>query len=209
MTEMLLVRHGETLWNREGRVQGYRGDSGLTDAGHAQAQALGRRFAAERIDALHSSDAGRTRQTVAPITAATGLPVVFDSGVREHNYGVFEGLTFTEVERDFPEAYARFRTRDPHFAPEGGESMLQFRDRVLGALGRIAEQSDGGRVVVVTHGGVLGAMYRHAMNIPLDAPRSFAIANAGINCLRYERGVWQVVAWCDVSHLPETVIDDL
>ena len=204
MSEILLVRHGETEWNAEGRIQGYRADSPLTGVGRAQAQALARRIAGESVDVLYSSDAGRTRQTVAPIAEATRLPVVLDAGLRERNYGVFEGRTYSEVKLDFPEEYERFRTHDPHFAAPGGETALQFRDRVIEALERLARQAEGGRAVVVTHGGVLGAMYRHVMNIPLDAPRSFSIANASLNRLGFHAGAWRVIAWGEVAHLSET-----
>jgi probable phosphoglycerate mutase len=209
MLEILLVRHGETHWNREGRVQGYHADSPLTETGLEQARALARRMAAEALDALYSSDLGRTRQTVAPIVQSTRLQVNFDSRLRERNYGTFEGRTFLEVERDFPEAYAHFRTRDPHFAAAGGESTVQFHDRVIMALESIASQAAGVRIAVVAHGGVLGVMYRHAMNIPIEAPRHYTVANASINRFGYERGEWRILEWGDVSHLPATSLDDL
>jgi len=209
MLEVLLVRHGETRWNREGRVQGYHADSPLTETGLDQALALGRRMVTEALSALYSSDMGRTRQTVAPIMQSTGLPVNFDVELRERNYGAFEGRTFKEVERDFPEAYAHFRTRDPHFAAAGGETTVQFHDRVIRALERIAAQAVGARIAVVSHGGVLGVMYRHAMNIPVEAPRNYTIANASINRFGYECGAWRILEWGDVSHLPATSLDDL
>jgi len=204
MSEIVLVRHGETEWNAEGRIQGYLADSPLTEIGRAQAQAVARRIAGESVDALYSSDAGRTRQTVAPIAEATRLPVVLDDRLRERNYGVFEGRTYAEVERDFPQAFERFGKHDPHFAAEGGESALQFRDRVIEALERLARQAQRGRAVVVTHGGVLGAMYRHVMSIPLDAPRDFSIANASLNRLSFHAGAWRIIAWGEVAHLSET-----
>ena len=209
MLEILLVRHGETNWNREGRVQGYHADSPLTETGLEQARALARRMSTEALDALYSSDLGRTRQTVAPIMQSTSLPVYFDSELRERNYGTFEGKTFLEVERDFPEAYAHFRTRDPHFAAAGGESTVQFHDRVIRAFERIASQAAGSRIAVVAHGGVLGVMYRRAMNIPIEAPRNYTVANASISRFGYERGAWRILEWGDVSHLPPASLDDL
>ena len=120
-TRIVLVRHGETRWNIEGRIQGYHSDSPLTDNGHAQARAVGERLAREGIDVLYSSDLGRTRQTAEHIAAATGSPLNTDAGVRERGYGVFEGYTFEEIGKEYPEAYAKFRSRDPHFAAEKGE----------------------------------------------------------------------------------------
>ena len=205
---VILIRHGETQWNREGRVQGYHADSPLTETGRGQARALAERLARERVDALYASDTGRTRGTASPIGAATGLRVIHDAGLRERNYGAFEGRTFTEVERDFPAEYGRFRTRDPHYVPPGGESAAQFRDRVMAALERIAAGAAGERVAVVTHGGVLGIAYRHAMGIPLDARRSYSLANASLNHFLYADTRWLLEAWCDVAHLPAEIPDE-
>lgn len=209
MTEFLLVRHGETAWNTEGRIQGYLGDSPLTEAGHAQALAVAERLARERIDRLFASDTGRTRQTTQPIEQLTGLAAVFDSGLRERNYGLFEGRTFEEVAREFPADYQSFRTRDPHYVAPGGESAIQFRDRAVAALTRLAEGLPGARVAVVTHGGVLGMMYRHAMQVPLEAKRSYSLLNASINRFRYVGGRWELIAWGDIAHLDGAARDEL
>jgi probable phosphoglycerate mutase len=203
MTEarLVLIRHGETHWNREGRIQGYHADSSLTEIGHAQANAVAERLAREGIDALHSSDAGRTRQTVDPISATTGLPIVYDSSLRERNYGIFEGRTFAEIELEYPDDFRKYRDRDPTHATPGGESAERFRDRVVAALEAIAARHQDARVAVVTHGGVLGMLYRHTMNIPLDAPRSYVLANASLNHFRFAGGQWLLDAWADVAHL--------
>src|SRR5262245_22908500 len=158
---IILIRHGETEWNREGRIQGYHGDSALTENGRAQAQKLAARLAGEEPGALHSSDSQRARQTVAPIAAALNAQVAYDAALRERNYGEFEGWTYADLERDRPEAYSKFRSRDPAYAPPRGESGNQFRERILAALERIAAGAKGGSVAVVTHGGVLGVIYRH------------------------------------------------
>jgi probable phosphoglycerate mutase len=199
---VILIRHGETEWNREGRVQGYHADSPLTEAGRGQARALAERFARERVDALYASDTGRARRTASPIGAATGLRVIHDAALRERNYGGFEGHTFAEVERDFPEEYERFCTRDPNYVPPGGESATQFRDRVMAAFERIVAETSGRRVAVVTHGGVLGIVYRHAMDVPLEARRGYTLANASLNQFRYAAGRWLLETWGDVAHLP-------
>jgi 2,3-bisphosphoglycerate-dependent phosphoglycerate mutase len=206
---ILLVRHGETQWNRAGRIQGYHADSPLTATGGEQARALGERLAREGIDALYSSDAGRTRETAEPIGVATRLPVVQDKALRERNYGAFEGRNFTEIEVEFPVEFGKFRTRDPHYAPPGGESAAQFRDRVMTVLQGIAARAVGRRVAVITHGGVLGVLYRQAMSIPLEAKRSYSLANASLNHFRFADGRWLLDAWGDVSHLPAESLDEL
>jgi probable phosphoglycerate mutase len=207
-TRIILVRHGETHWNREARIQGYNANSPLTDAGIAQARAVAQRLAAEGVDALYSSDAGRTVQTVEPIAAATGLPVIRDSGVRERNYGIFEGRTFAEVEQVFPEAFEKYRTRDPHYAIDGGESAVQFRDRIVAALAEIARRHAGQRSVVVTHGGVVGALYRVALDMPMDAPRVYTTRNASLSSFRFEAERWVLEVWGDVAHLDGESLDD-
>jgi probable phosphoglycerate mutase len=206
---VVLVRHGETEWNREGRIQGYRGDSSLTATGHAQARLLAERLASECFDALHSSDAGRTRQTAAPIGVAAGLDVVYDAALRERNYGVFEGRTYLEVEREHPEAFQKFRSRDPYYVPPAGESAAQFRDRVVAALERIAAGAAGKHVAVIAHGGVLGMMHRHVTGTPLDAKRGYSLHNASINRLLYSGECWSIEVWGDVAHLPADSIDSV
>ena len=207
-TRIILVRHGETHWNREARIQGYSANSPLTDTGIAQARAVAERLAAEGIDALYTSDAGRTLQTVEPIAAATGLAANRDAGVRERNYGIFEGRTFAEVEKVFPEAFEKYRTRDPHYTIDGGESAVQFRDRIVASLSDIARRHAGQRAAVVTHGGVVGAMYRVAMDMPMDAPRVYTTRNASLNRFRFDAGRWIVEVWGDVAHLDEEALDD-
>ena len=208
-TRLILIRHGETEWNRAGRIQGYHADSALTAAGREQVRALAARLAREGIDALYSSDARRTRETAAPIGVATGLPVVYETTLRERNYGVFEGHSFAGVESAFPEEFEKFRTRDPHYVPPGGESAARFRDRVVTALETVAARTGGRRVAVVTHGGVLGAVYRQAMNIPLETKRDYSLANASLNHFRFAGGRWLLDAWGDVAHLPAESLDEL
>ena len=207
-TELIVVRHGETIWNVEGRIQGYSADSPLTARGLTQARAVGARLAGESIGVLFSSDLGRTRQTAQPLADATGLVPEFDPGLRERNYGVFEGRTYTEIEREFPEAWAGFASRDPHFAAPGGESAVQFQSRVVSAFESLAARAGRRRIAVITHGGVLGALYRHAMRLPLDAPRSWTMHNASVNVIRIDAGGWTLERWGDVSHLDEQSLDD-
>ncbi|MFM9967184.1 MAG: histidine phosphatase family protein [Burkholderiales bacterium] len=207
-TKVILVRHGETEWNREGRIQGYHANSNLTETGHAQARAVAARLAGEGIDALYASDSGRTMQTAQPIATATGLALSQDIGVRERNYGIFEGYTFAEVEKVFPAEFEKYRVRDPHYSIEGGESAIQFRDRIVAAFGEIARRHIGKRSVVVTHGGVIGSMYRVATEQPLDAPRVYTTRNASVNRFKFEGERWVLEVWGDVAHLGEESLDD-
>jgi len=204
MTEVLLVRHGETLWNTEGRIQGHL-DSPLSSAGVAQAEVLARRLAAERPDGLYTSDLGRALQTAEPIACATGLVPQVDPKLRERSYGRFEGRIWSEIKSEFR------GDRDAHWdhtsrvKAVGGESVREFRDRVLSALDRIARKAAESKVVIVAHGGVLGMLYRQVMGIPPEAPRSYAMPNAAVNRFRFESGVWSLLVWGDQSHFDQEV----
>jgi len=199
-TRVYLVRHGETMWNRERRMQGIL-DSPLTPRGQAQALALAAALRDSEITAVYSSDLGRARETARSVCEATGLPLRTDERLRERHYGFMQGLTWDEVEARYPGEFASLRARNPDYAPPGGESLRQFRERVMAALTHIAEASAGGRVVAVSHGGVVGMMYRHVQSIPLEERRDYSLLNASINRFRYAARTWQLEAWGDVSHL--------
>ena len=198
---IILIRHGETEWNREGRIQGYHGDSRLTENGRAQAQKLAARLASEEVGALYSSDSERARQTAAPIVAVLRMVAVYDTALRERNYGEFEGWTYADLERERPEAYSKFRSRDPGYAPPGGESGAQFSARILAALERVAKSAAGRQAAVVTHGGVLGVIHRHVNGAAPDSRRDYSLHNASINRLLYAGDAWSIEAWGDVAHL--------
>ncbi len=206
MTAFLLLRHGETLWNRAGRLQGWQ-DSALSARGLAQADALAVRLAGERVDVLVSSDLGRARATAASIAARLELPLALEPGLRERCYGALEGMTWGEVERAYPEAYGRLAARDPDYLIPGGQSAAEFRDRVVGTLERLALAYGEAVVAAVTHGGVLGIVYRHANGIPLARPRTFGVPNAGLNRVRIEGQRWAVDGWGEVDHLPRAAHD--
>lgn len=206
-TAILLIRHGETVWNRTGRVQGWR-DSPLTELGAAQARSLADRLAGERVERLLSSDLGRARATAAPIANRLELAIELDPSLRERNYGIFEGRTYLEIERDHPEHYAFLARRDLAYVIPEGESGAGFAGRVLEALERIAAAHAGRRIAVVTHGGVLGVFYRHAARLSPDAQRDYALANASVNHVRFGSGRWVIERWGDVAHLASAAADD-
>jgi 2,3-bisphosphoglycerate-dependent phosphoglycerate mutase len=197
---LILIRHGETLWNQQHRMQGH-ADSPLTEQGLRQARQLAARLAGIEFAALYSSDLGRALETARSVSRATGHEVIVDARLRERNFGIFEGLTGDEMHARFPGIFTRFKTRDPQFAVPGGESALEFRDRALGCLQEIAQRHIGEVAVVVTHGLVLDMVYRAAYRIDLDERRNFELVNAGINRCRFNRDIWQVDVWGDGSHL--------
>lgn len=208
MTTFLIVRHGETDWNVAGRLQGWR-DSPLTATGRAQAEAVAARLAREPVDALVASDLGRTQATAAPIAAGLGLPVTSDPGLRERCYGILEGMTWAEIERRHGEAYGRLIARDQDYRVPEGESGIQFRNRVFDAFERLTATHGDARVAVITHGGVLGIVYRRAHDIALEMPRTFSVPNAALNRARIEGRRWTIELWAEVEHLPVGALDDV
>ena len=208
VTHICFVRHGETDWNVELRMQGQI-DIALNARGQAQATAIGRHFEGRRADALYSSDLERARQTAAAIARAHALPPKHDPRLRERHYGHFQGLTFDEAEHRHPENFRRFKARDPHFAlPDDGESLNTLAARVHAALEDIAREHAGETVVVVTHGGVLDIAHRLATGQALQTARAFAIPNAALNWIEHTAGSWKLIAWADESHL-QGALDEL
>ena len=201
MTRFIVVRHGETHWNVEMRIQG-QGDSPLTENGIAQARAIAERLAAERIDAIVSSDLGRAMQTARRIAERVGLEVIPDARLRERAFGEGEGMTYTEVDQVYPGAFARVREVDPDFVIPGGESRRQFHERVRAAFEDLAARNAASTLVVVTHGGVLATFFRHVHGIAIHLPRAIPITNAAYNVLRHDAAGWHVESWDDGDHLP-------
>ena len=197
---MILIRHGETVWNREHRMQGH-SDSPLSETGLVQVSLLAQRMSNFDFSALYCSDSGRAQHTARIVAEATGHDLIIESRLRERNFGVFEGLTGPEMQLQHAEAYARFKSRDPHYAVPGGESAQAFRDRAFTCLTEIASRHPGELVVVVTHGLVCDITYREAKGIDLRARRDFDLVNAGINRFRIEAGAWHAEVWGDASHL--------
>ncbi len=211
-TELVLIRHGVTAWNRERRFQGQT-DIELDEEGLAQAALTGRRLAAWQVDAVYTSDLSRARQTAEPIAAVRGLPVHIEPRLRERHYGSFEGRTHEELERHQAEAWRRWRQREPDFVlPGGGESLRAFHARVAAALSELARAHRGQTVVAVTHGGVLDIVYRIATGMPLEAPRGHDLLNASLNRIRWDGSAFSLVAWADVAHLaaaPQAPLDEV
>ena len=205
--KLCMVRHGETAWNAEGRVQGQL-DIPLSDAGHAQARALARALAHERFDVLYSSDLVRVQQTAAPLVSLLKKSPVLDPRLRERHYGIFQGMTYAEAKVRLPADYLRFKDKDPDYDFGTGESLKGFQQRVFSVVEDILEKHRGQSVLVFTHGGVLEILYRHATRRGLSTPRDFEIPNAALNRLEHGAGAWTVSCWADVSHLA-AALDDL
>jgi probable phosphoglycerate mutase len=206
-TRIVAIRHGETDWNVDTRIQGQL-DIGLNDNGRWQAERLASALADERLDAVYASDLARAHDTAHAIAAPAGLVVRLDAGLRERGFGCFEGKSYAEIEQRFPLEAQRWRRRDLQFAPEGGEVLSVFVERALVAVASIAARHRGGHIAVVTHGGVLDALYRAASRIALDAPRTWQLGNAGINRLLHGDGGFTLVGWADTLHLEDPSLEE-
>jgi 2,3-bisphosphoglycerate-dependent phosphoglycerate mutase len=203
-TTLLIIRHGETVWNAEHRFQGH-GDSPLTETGRNQVAALGRRLETIHFDTLISSDLGRTRETSSIIAGFTGHGVEFDRRLRERNYGVFEGLTVPEISEQHSGVYDRFNTDDPDYIIPDGESHRQHYQRNVAFFEELLTGKWGATVAAVAHGGVLDSIFRYVAGLPLDQPRCFITTNASLTIVChgdfYGSTRWVIETWCDASHL--------
>lgn len=208
--ELILVRHGETDWNRELRFQGHV-DIPLNAIGHAQAQRLATRLANEPVHQLYQSDLQRAMQTAAPSALSLGLSGLSDAALREQNFGRVDGMRVDDIQRDFPQEWAQWVRFQEDYAMPQGETPRQFHARVMDALQRIALAHAGQRLLVVTHGGVLDMVYRTARSLGLNGPRQSEIPNAGFNRVRLGPDVLEILDWADTRHLvdlpPQPVYD--
>lgn len=206
VTRICLVRHGETDWNAEGRVQGQT-DVPLSALGLAQAQAAADALARHDFSTIYSSDLLRVRQTAEPTVRRLALPMQLDPGLRERHFGIFERMLYTEVKSRYPEHYARFHDKDPAFDFDTGESLSAFFERAVATVRRIVERHPGEQTLIFTHGGVLEMIYRQVAAMSLSAPREFGTPNAGLNWIEIASDRWQVTNWADVTHL-QAALDD-
>lgn len=209
VTRIIAIRHGETPWNVDGRLQGHL-DIPLNDIGLWQAQQVAKALADESIAAIYSSDLQRAYATAQAIAQLNAAPLTADAQLRERSFGSFEGQTFKQIEASQPEVAQLWRTRDPHFAMGGGgESLLALRARIAQAVDRIALAHPDEQIVLVAHGGVLDILYRLATRQDLQAPRSWELGNASINRLLWTPEGLTLVGWADTAHLNQGSRDEI
>lgn len=208
LTRFCIVRHGETTWNAEKRIQGHI-DVGLNAVGLAQAEAAANWLAGQEIAAIYSSDLQRARQTAQRIAAVFNLMINLRPEFRERRYGVFEGRTYDESRQSFPQEYGAFERREPDFVIPGGESLVQLNQRVCDGLRQVAADHPNQMVVVVTHGGVLDIINRLVRGTPLSMARDFLIPNASISLIRYHNENWHLESWGQTRHLATVGLDEL
>ncbi|WP_457282905.1 histidine phosphatase family protein [Polaromonas sp. P5_D5] len=206
-TRVIAIRHGETTWNVDTRIQGHL-DIPLNDTGRRQAERMALALADEPITAIYASDLTRAWETAEYLGRVLGIEVTREEGLRERGFGDFEGKTFSEIEALLPEQSMRWRKRDPEFAPAGGESLLDLRSRVVATAERLAAAHPGELIAMVGHGGVMDVLYRAATRLDIQAPRTWALGNTAINRLLWTPQGFSLVGWADTQHLENDALDD-
>ena len=199
-TRLILVRHGETDWNVESRIQGHEGTR-LNARGRQEAKLLAGRLAGEGAANLYSSDLARAMETADEIAAATGLPIEATPELREAFFGEWEGKTYREVAADFPGDFANWVESDFHEAPPGGESAAELRERVIAFLAEVCERHPGQASIIVTHGGPCKYAVAHVLGISPKGVYRYAIDNASISVIEIAAYGWRLVTMNDMCHL--------
>ena len=205
-TTLIVVRHGETVWNVQERFQGH-GDSRLTETGRAQAAVLAKRLKQIHFDRMVASDLGRAKETASILAGFTGHPVQTDPRLRERSFGILEGLTVAEIRRRHPGMFEQLYADDPDYAPPEGETHRDHYRRNIGFVEELLAEAPGVTAVLVAHSGVLDSLFRFVARLPLRQPRCFVIPNASIS--RFVHGTfygtlrWVIESWGDAAHLQQ------
>ncbi len=216
MTDILLIRHGETDWNAERRMQGHL-DIALNAVGHRQAALLAAALRNESCDLVISSDLQRACDTARPLVLAAGVAWITDATLRERCFGAFEGLRYDEIETHFPQAHTAWQARDVDVRYPAGvhvaETLREFSQRAVASVLTHAQRHAGKKIAIISHGGVLDCMYRFSTGMALEKKRSVEINNASVNRFRWHQGTLELLQWGDVSHLVShlsmPVLDDM
>ena len=206
VTNVLLIRHGQSKGNAERRFGGHTATP-LSGRGYRQAEATARSLKSESLTAIYSSDLARAIETARPLSKMTGLPIQGSTAFRERSVGVMEGLTFEDAAQQHPEQYAALLRRDFEHVLTGGESYRQLLDRAWQKLDELIAAHRGGKIAVFSHTGTICILALHLMGA-LDAPELKPVWISSANCgiTRFELrsdGFVRVLAINDTRHLTE------
>ncbi len=206
-TNFILIRHGETEWNRKRLIQGH-SDSPLTELGRKQARAVGSALEGEVIDLLVSSEAGRAMETARLIGERVGLSPTAIPDIHERGFGELEGMTIAEAGKRFGDDVPYRMYHEPEFSDFGIESQTAFRDRIVAAIDKLAIQHAGKTILTVTHGGSLSSVFKHTIGLDLGAPRRYELTNCSINQVKIYQGEWTISTWGYSNHLKQASLDE-
>lgn len=199
-TEITIVRHGETIWNTEKRIQGHL-NSKLTENGLLQAKLVAKALAKRTFDVVISSDLQRAVDTAKIINTKLLLPLEYNSNLRERSFGILEGKTIAEIEKQHPNEYTFYKERNPEYVVPKGESTEQLFKRVTSEIENIAQKYHHKKVLIVSHGLVLEMMLYKTFSIALNKPRSFSINNSSISSFYIDDNSWFLKEWGVIEHL--------
>jgi broad specificity phosphatase PhoE len=204
---MILVRHGQSTWNREHRIQGQL-DPPLSDEGRRQAELLGRRLAGRRLAGFYASDLSRAVETAEAIAPGVDLKPEPTPGLREIFLGEWEGLSTEEIAKRFPDAWARWGEEADWDLVPGGEGASRFEARVLATLEEILGRHSDGDVLVVTHGGVIQVALHRVIGRPSRGLFPFKIQNASISLIEVRDRRMVIGGSNDVGHLEPALVTE-
>jgi probable phosphoglycerate mutase len=204
---MILVRHGQSTWNREHRIQGQL-DPPLSDEGRHQVELLGRRLAGRHLAGFYASDLKRAFETAEAIGAFVDLIPEPTPGLREIYLGDWEGLRTDEIAERFPDAWARWRQEPDWDLVPGGEGAARFEARVIATLDEILDRHSHGDVLVVTHGGVIQVALHRVIGRPSRGLFPFKIQNASISLIEVRQGRMVIGGSNDVGHLEPALVTE-
>lgn len=203
MLTLRLIRHGQTDWNVQSRFQG-QVDVPLNTTGVAQARRLAMRLKVEPVEPLVVSDLLRTRQTAQAIESIWSVQAQASASWREQSFGILEGLVAQDIERQYPQVWRQWLSYRADYVPPGGESFQMLDARIRQAVGEVVvlcEKLKLSSCTVVTHGAVLDVIWRWAHDLDLSGPRKCPIPNVGLNTVRTDGEVMELVQWADDAHV--------
>lgn len=205
-TRICIIRHGETDWNVEKRIQGQT-DIPLNETGHAQALAMAFNASHHQFHAIYCSDLKRASATAQALADRLGMEAKPLPQLRERHYGIFQGITAIEGAALHPTAYAHYKERDLYYDFETGESMMAFAERVTESIEWLVRHHERQTIAAVSHAGLLDIIYRKATGRPFHTARDFVIPNCALNWFRFDARGWHLEAWDDHHHLTKVELE--
>jgi len=206
--KIIAIRHGETDWNTEGRLQGHL-NSPLTPQGREQARRMSLRLQSEQIECVYSSDLGRCQQTSEILFSQQSIPVIYTEELRERNHGIFAGYTVQELPIKYPLEYDLYKQQGAFYTPPHGESGANRFSRIKKFIQTLTEKHENSCIALVTHGGGVDSLFRMTLNLGDDYHRNYKIPNLAYNLFVFKGAKWHLECWADTSHLQGlTALDD-
>lgn len=203
--EIYIIRHGETNWNVEGKIQGQT-NSSLTQKGIDQARLTAEKLKTVSFTSLYSSDLERARNTAEFLAAYhPQLQIIVDIRLRERKFGYLEGIGHEEFKTNYSDIYEKFRSNDPAYRIPEGESKNDLAKRATAFFNDLVKKhTNDDTILVVTHGGIINMFMRYILGIPYGSERKFSLRNAAVNIVQYKDNDWRLITLGDISHISFT-----